>query len=99
MQRPEAALGQGLVPPPGTYITISLSLSAELKPPRKEELLDKEGGPPEPVLGLLKASSEKQCKLASTLILILRPYFSTPQTITPPLNLSQGGDTVSKAKQ
>ena len=39
-RRKSAALGRVLVPPQGIYPTISLSLSAELKPPKNEELLD-----------------------------------------------------------
>ena len=34
------SLGKVLVPPQGIYITMSLSLSAELKPPTNEEQSD-----------------------------------------------------------
>ena len=58
-------LGQVLAPPQGIYITVSLSLSAELKPQQMEEPLDgafcvPQGGPPEPVLGPLDTSFERQ---------------------------------------
>ena len=64
-----------------------------------EELLDKaffiweEAGPPEPVLGTLNTSFEKQCKLASTLILIMA-LFSTSQTMKQPLNPFQWGHSL-----
>ena len=50
--------------------------------------LQKEGGPPEPVLGPLKTNIEEECKLASTLILICGRIFYS-QTIRPPPILSQ----------
>ena len=67
-----------MVPLQRISITVSLRPSAELKPSTNEDvncLMDhssfqKERGPPEPVLGPLNTSSEKQRKLASTLILI-----------------------------
>ena len=40
--------------------------------------LNEEGRPPQPVLGLLNTSSEKQCKIASTLILTCGPIFHSP---------------------
>ena len=63
--------GRVLLPHQGIYITISLSLSAELNPQQMEELLDVassfwEEEPPEQVLGPLNTSFERQCELAST---------------------------------
>ena len=54
----------------------------ELKPQQKEELLDEEGGPPEPVLGLLNAIFKKQCKFASTLTFIKVSIFHSPNNKT-----------------
>ena len=51
-----------------------------------------EGAPPEPILGLLNTSFERQCKPASTLSLIYgSPPYSTPQSIKPlPNSLERG---------
>ena len=74
-----AALGQVLLPPQGIYITTALNFSAELKTPynllMKPSSCWEEGGPPEPVPGPPNTSFEKQCKLASILILICIPIF------------------------
>ena len=56
----------------------------------KHSSLLEEGGPPDPILGLLNASFERQYKLVSTLILTYGPIFHT-QTIKPPPNPFQGG--------
>ena len=76
--RSRTALGQG-----GGMARLSLSLSAELKPPVREELLPKhlpsgKKEDPAPDLGPLNTSSERQCKLASTLMLICGPIFHSP---------------------
>ena len=53
------------------------------------------GGPPEPVLGPLNTSFEKQGRLASILILVYgRDPSSTPQTIKPPPNPFQRGHSL-----
>ena len=45
----------------------------------KHSLFQEEGGgPPEPVLGPLNTCFEKQCKLASTLILTYGSVFQSP---------------------
>ena len=49
--------GGALVPLQGICITVSLSSSAELKPPTNE---NKRGGPPEPVLGPLSIRFEEE---------------------------------------
>ena len=79
-----------LVPPQGTYMRVSLSSLAELLL-MKHSSFQKGEGPPEPILGPLSTISEKECKLASTLILVSKALFSTPQAIKPPPYLSQGG--------
>ena len=95
--------GRALVPPQGIYITISLSSSAELKPPQQMEDVNylmkhspfwNERGPPAPVLGPRNTTSfEKHCKLEPSLILICGPVFYS-QTIKPPPILSQRGHSL-----
>ena len=77
--------GRVLVPLQAKYIIISLSASAELKPPTHET---QRAGPLEPVLGPLNTNSEGERKLPSTLILICGPIFCF-QTIKPLPILSQ----------
>ena len=68
-------------------LIISLSSSAELKPPTHET---QRAGALEPVLGPLNTNSEGERKLPSTLILICGPIFCF-QTIKPLPILPQGG--------
>ena len=74
-----------LIPPQIIYITISLSSSAELKPPTNGNQRE---GPPESVPDPLNTNFEEEHKLASTWYLSVA-LFST-QTIKPLPVLSQG---------
>ena len=64
--------GRVLVPLQEIYITASLSPYAEIKLPTNE---NKRGRPPEPVLGPLNDSLEKELKLESSLNLICGSSF------------------------